>query len=97
MTISKGDSAIIVLGAGVSGLSTAITLLVAGFPTTIVAADSAGKPESTRQSFDPRVASNYAMASAYPHNLLVKNLARVSDDSQDIFKYLHDYCKRSEQ
>jgi hypothetical protein len=33
------------------------------------------------------------MASAYPHNLLVKNLTRVSDDSQNVFRFLHDSGK----
>ncbi len=94
MRIQKNDSDIVVLGAGVSGLSTAISLLLAGYQTRILAADPVGKTtaelSATETVFDVRVASNYAMASAYPHNLLVKNLPRVSDDSQNIFKFLHD-------
>ncbi|HEY9869897.1 MAG TPA: FAD-dependent oxidoreductase, partial [Candidatus Obscuribacterales bacterium] len=37
-----------------------------------------------------RVATTYAMASAYPHHLRIRNIERVSDDSQAVFSFLFD-------
>src|SRR5262249_30657964 len=37
---------------------------------------------------NPRIATDFAMASAYPHDLRVANLARISDDSQAVFNQL---------
>lgn len=85
---------IIVCGGGISGISTAIVLQSLGWRVGIVAAEF---PLHKKTEITPeieccwrcwrsaRVATTYAMASAYPHNLRVKNLARISDDSQAVF------------
>jgi len=65
-----------ILGGGVSGLSTAILLQQAGYRTCIL----------SDLNFD--VPTNYAMASAYPHNLKIQNLEQISEDSQNIFAKL---------
>lgn len=65
-----------VLGSGVIGLSTAISLQQAGYRTCIL----------TDLNFD--IPTNYAMASAYPHNLRIQNLEQISDDSQTLLAQL---------
>jgi D-amino-acid oxidase len=75
---------VVVLGAGISGLTTAVLLQSLGFTVTIVAKNV------PRQSGDeqPRIPTGYAMASAYPHHLRVTNLERVSGESQIVFQHL---------
>jgi len=88
-----------VLGGGVSGLSTAIVLQALGFSVAILSESAPGRvaedaPLDTapfaehRSRPNPSIATNFAMASAYPHNLRVANLAQISDDSQAVFKQL---------
>lgn len=77
---------ILVLGAGISGLSTAILLQARGHAVTILA-----EYRALNQKLLPDnalVPTDYAMASAYPHNLKVDNLEKISADSQGIFKNL---------
>lgn len=70
-----------ILGGGVSGLSTAITLQKAGYKTAILS------------DFNFDVPTNYAMASAYPHNLNVSGLEQISDHSQNVFAQLAQNAK----
>lgn len=120
-----GAADVLVLGGGITGLSTAIVLQSLGLSVTIVAEklpdakipgskitggmandpilagvktidpifvnDMANNPIlANAMAIDPKVATSYAMASAYPHNLRVKNLEQISDDSQTVFEHL---CK----
>jgi D-amino-acid oxidase len=75
-----------VLGGGISGLTTAIVLQSFGYEVTIVTEHAARQTEGNREF--PHIPTEYAMASAYPHNLRVKDLQRVSDDSQTVFEHL---------
>ncbi len=88
-----GAADVLVLGGGITGLSTAIVLQSLGLSVTIVAeklpeASIAGDAKITTMPGDAKVATSYAMASAYPHNLKVKNLEQISDDSQAVFEHL---------
>ncbi len=76
---------------GITGITTAIVLQALGLKVGIV---SESKPlQSPSQICSPLVPTSYAMASAYPHNLRVKNLERISADSQAAFKLL---CERAD-
>lgn len=79
---------VIVLGGGISGLTTALTLQALGLTVGIVSDYVANQDCPARPR--PFVATDYAMASAYPHNLKVKELPRVSADSQAVFAFLED-------
>lgn len=85
---SIDDADLIVLGAGVIGLSTALVMQSLGWKTAIIA-------QYFPRQADPYgcsafVASDYAMASAYPHHLQVRNLNKISDDSQAVFAAIHE-------
>lgn len=82
---------LVVLGAGISGLSTAIALQAIGCKPCIVANYAAKQTEHLPPY--PSVPTDYAMASAYPHNLRIKNLEQVSAESQKVFELL---CARDE-
>ena len=98
----------IVLGGGISGLSTAIVLQSLGLHPRILtnyrplqidsrngggaaylpAGSRRSQGDSRRLQADSRsVPTDYAMASAYPHNLRVNNLETVSDQSQAVFRF----------
>jgi D-amino-acid oxidase len=77
-------SDILVLGAGISGLTTAIVLQSLGFEPVIVG-EHVVHPGAV---LPPSVASAYPMASAYPHNLLIRDLEQITDWSQEVFEYL---------
>lgn len=79
-----GSADALVLGGGITGLTTAIALQSLGLSVTIV---TEKLPDADRPK-DPQVATSYAMASAYPHNLKVKNLEQISEDSQSVFCHL---------
>lgn len=84
--MTKSGSEICVLGAGITGVTTAVVLQSLGFKVKIVAEVIAkAAPDQPNQPFIPTF---YAMASAYPHNLRVDNLQQVSDESQEIFSIL---------
>lgn len=87
---SAKDRGIIVLGAGVTGLTTAICLQsVSGDRPVTILTDSV--PEAgAGKKVNSLVPTSYAMASAYPHNLKVDRLEEISDNSQKIFKKLFD-------
>lgn len=83
MTKSGG---ICVLGAGITGLTTAVVLQSLGFRVKIIA--EVIPREVPHQPGQPFIPTFYAMASAYPHNLKVENLLQISDESQEIFSIL---------
>jgi len=74
---------IIVLGGGVSGISTALVLQSLGFNVSLVA----DRPQTSGEPVGSEIPTGYAMASAYPHHLRVADLPRVSSDSQAVFAY----------
>lgn len=80
------DTDIVVLGGGISGLSTAVALISQGYRVTIVADFLPGLASSKEEN--PVVPTSYAMASAYPHNLKIEGLEKISDHSQSVFKEL---------
>lgn len=86
MLPSTSNCDVLVLGGGITGITTAITLQAFGRKVAIVTAE---KPLQTGES-NPLVPTSYAMASAYPHNLRIHNLERVSSDSQKLFRFLHE-------
>ncbi len=76
-----GAADVLVLGGGITGLTTAIVLQSLGLSVAIVTE----KLPDAEAPDDAKVATSYAMASTYPHNLRVKNLEQISDDSQSVF------------
>lgn len=82
------DCDVLVLGAGISGLSTALALQARGKNVAIVSETFPLKNSS--EPLVSKVPTNYAMASAYPHYLRVKNLEAISDLTQSVFKNLCD-------
>lgn len=87
-TSSIDSSDVWVLGGGITGLSTAIVLQSLGFRVSIITEQQASQLGD--QTDCPKLATNYAMASAYPHNLNVANLNEVSAISQTVFAHLRD-------
>ncbi len=75
-----------VLGGGISGITTALVLQSLGLRVAILS--DAVTMQSSNHQENPRVATGYAMASAYPHNLRVKDLEGVSAQSQKAFEQL---------
>lgn len=100
MSNSRLDSCdVYVLGGGISGLTTALVLQALGFSVAILTENAPGRIEAGsgvdaaplaehRLRPNPTVATSFAMASAYPHNLRVANLVRISDESQAVFNQL---------
>lgn len=84
--LTQVDAEIIVLGAGIAGITCGITMQSLGYKTTIVS----DQFPLLVGAEDRLVSTSYAMASAYPHNLKIKNLERISDDSQSIFSCLFE-------
>lgn len=72
-----------VLGGGVSGLTTALVLQSCGLGVAILS--DAITVQSPDHQEDPRVATGYAMASAYPHNLKIDDLEGISASTQKVF------------
>lgn len=81
--IERAD--VVVLGAGISGLTSAIVLQALGKKVAIVADDIPLQKPHHERSF---VATDFAMASAYPHHLQIENLERITTDSQAMFRLL---------
>jgi len=86
MLPTNSNCDVLVLGGGITGITTAITLQAYGRNVGIVTGE---KPMQTGES-NPLIPTSYAMASAYPHNLRIHNLERVSSDSQKVFRFLHE-------
>lgn len=78
---------VLVLGGGIIGLSTAIVMQSLGLKVVILAEHFARheKPGGISKF----LATDFAMASAYPHNLRVANLERISADSQATLAFFH--------
>lgn len=76
----------IILGAGISGISTALTLQALGFSPCIISIYVPMQAEHNPKY--PVVPTDYAMASAYPHNLRIEKLKYISASSQELFKQL---------
>lgn len=74
---------VVILGAGISGITTAITIQSLGFSTAIVA--SARPMQKACDKQNAHLPTEFAMASAYPHNLLISSLWRISFHTQQIF------------
>jgi len=79
------DCSVWVLGGGISGITTAVVLQALGWKTAILTERISLQSEGEKP--DPYVPTGYAMASAYPHNLAVANLDRITDSSQNIFRW----------
>jgi glycine/D-amino acid oxidase-like deaminating enzyme len=75
---------ITILGAGVSGITTALTLQLLGFETTIFAE----KLAIDQTNKDPKFASLYPAASIIPHSITSGKIAEVFSPSQDVFEFL---------
>ncbi|MBX9724819.1 MAG: FAD-binding protein, partial [Candidatus Obscuribacterales bacterium] len=74
---------VVIIGGGISGITTAITTQSLGLSTAIV---SSAKPmQKACDKQNAHVPTEFAMASAYPHNLLISNLKRISLHSQQVF------------
>lgn len=80
------DAEVIVLGAGISGITCGVTMQSLGYKTTIVSEQF----PLLLGAADRLISTSYAMASAYPHNLKIKNLERISDDSQQALSCLFE-------
>ncbi len=86
LTDSELDSCDVwILGGGVSCLTTEIVLQSLGVSPCILTETDVGLLTAWQ---NPLIPTGYAMASAYPHNLQVANLNRISADSQEIFDEL---------
>ncbi len=81
-----GTADAVILGAGISGISTALTLQALGYTPCIISAYVPRQAESA--SKHSLVPTDYAMASAYPHHLKIENLKSISSSSQELFKQL---------
>ncbi len=89
---------VLVCGGGVTGISTALVLQTIGYRVAVLSRTFPGKDNQDTFSLAPDpierfVATPYAMASAYPHNLRVKELPRICDHSQAVFASLHADCR----
>lgn len=93
-----GSCDVVVLGAGITGITTALALQSLGLRVGILATEFPLRCPTDCKSKEAeicwrcwrssRIATTYAMASAYPHNLRIRNLERISDDSQAMFSLL---------
>ena len=86
LTGTADDCDALVLGSGIIGVSTAIVLQSLGLKVLLLAdAVEAQAPDTVAR---PLVPTNYAMASAYPHNLKIENLQEISEHSQTVLTHL---------
>lgn len=84
MKIKKKDEKILVIGAGVSGLTTALVLNAAGYDTRII---SRGRPLSVKP--DPFFISHYPSASVIPHSFFSADAEKIFRWSKSVFRSLH--------
>lgn len=85
MAVLSGCDAL-VLGGGITGITTAIVLQSLGLKTAVITEKL--PMQAPGETDCPGVPTSYAMASAYPHNLRVNNLLQISDASQAVFQLL---------
>jgi D-amino-acid oxidase len=71
-----------VLGGGISGITTAVVLQALGLNPVIVTEST---PKQSGSASDPRVPTDFAMASAYPHHLQTPYLPQITEASQAVF------------
>lgn len=76
------DEKIIIIGAGVSGITTALVLQILGFSTKIYAERL---PADLNKQGSPTFASLYPSASVIPHSVYSDHLETLFEDSQSIF------------
>ena len=83
-------SKIIIIGGGISGITTALTLQLLGFETTCYSEHfvEADTPD------DPRFASLYPAASVIPHSVFSNQSEKLFSDSQSVFELL--LCHQTE-
>ena len=77
---------IIIIGGGISGITTALSLQLLGFETTIYAQHLVDE----QTPLDPKFASLYPAASVIPHSIQFKNLRTLFPASLAIFELLHN-------
>lgn len=77
---------IVIIGGGISGITTGVLLQSLGYDTEIYAEQLVGLGENN----DPRFASNYPAASVIPHSVHSDRLATLFTDSLTIFETLFD-------
>ena len=80
--MNKKKVTVSIIGGGVSGLTTGITLQLMGYDTTIYTiqrGDRVSRPD------DPLFASLYPSASVIPHSVYSENLEKLFTDSQAVF------------
>lgn len=80
---------IIIIGAGVSGITTGLVLQLFGYPTVIYAKNTI---DNFNCKGDPAFASRYPAASIIPHTVYTDNLERLFRQSQSIFYRLRKAC-----
>lgn len=76
---------VIVIGAGVSGITTGLVLQLLGYKTKIYTKETA---DNFYQQGDPGFASRYPAASVIPHTVFTGNLKTLFRRSQNIFQEL---------
>lgn len=77
---------IIIIGAGISGITTALVLQLLGCDTVIYAEHIVGRGANR----DPRFASKYPAASVIPHSVHSDRLAALFTESMQIFDALYE-------
>ncbi len=82
--MSNKDFPVIVIGAGVSGISVGITFLALGFPVTIYTKE---KPQNN--PVNPLFSSLYPAASIIPHTVFHPRLNEIFRASNSFFAQLH--------
>ena len=73
-----------ILGGGISGITTALTLQLLGFETTCYSEHFVGADTPD----DPKFASLYPAASIIPHSVFSDQSEKLFDDSQSVFELL---------
>lgn len=84
---------VIIIGGGISGITTGVTLQLLGLDTEIYTHKLATDPDQD----DPRFASLYPAASILPHSVGTDKMDRLFDRSLEIFRLLHRYNARGMQ
>ncbi len=83
----KNEPKVLVIGAGVSSITTAISLKSQGFDVSIMSRELPGqKPPQ-----NPQFASLFPSASVIPHSVSHPELNRLFEDSQDVFRLLEKH------
>lgn len=89
MSKDNFDTDIIVLGTGVSGVTTAVTLQLLGYRTKLVG-DRFIHEDSGDDQISSLFASRYPAASIIPHSVNSDRLEVLFKDSQQLFRALHE-------